>query len=207
MKKSELLQSICEISTQLEMAIDSIEFVRSKRIDEINSNLNIIITDIINQWIQPENYIENKIQFCWNCHQKISLIKKRIDSWMVSWLIKAYNFVIKNQRQLFQIQEIWLNSIEYWKLNNLVRFWLLYKDEWMNIWVYWVPRRTVSKFLAWEWKVAEYYQTDPTKKEWEEGRRFMSKNRITINEIPSVWDLKKQFWEKLVEYEWNELFE
>lgn len=207
MKEKEILQRIWEISRQLETTIDSVDFVKSERIDEIYWNLNLLMVDIMTQWIQVENNIENWIQFCWNCHQKVSLRKMRIDSWMVSWLIKAFDFVMKNKRQLFQIQEIGLIPQEYSKLNHLVRFWLLYKSEWMNVWVYWVPRRTVSKFLSWEWKVAEYYETDPTKKEWEEGRRFMSENRITINEIPSIWQLKKQFWEKLVEYEWNELFE
>lgn len=198
MKKQDLLNRLSWVLKRTERSIFYFK---------IYQELSVIISDLSIEWIEVENFIQNKIQFCWNCHQKVSLRKKKIDLWMVSWLIKAFNFVMKYKRQTFQIQEIDLNPQEYSKLNNLVRFWLLYKSDDMWIWEYWVPRRTVSRFLAWEWKVAEFYKTDPTKKEWEEGRRVMSEKRITIHEIPSVSELRKLYWESLTEYEWNEDFE
>lgn len=205
MKKQDLMQRLWEITQKAERSAEIMPF--REDIKEIYINLKEILMDLSLDWIQVENFVENEIQFCWHCHQKISLRKKRIDKWMVSALIKSFNFVMKNKKQHFQIQEIWLSPIEYGSLNHLVRFWLLYKSNDLKRGEYWIPRKTVSKFLKWEWKVAEYYETNPTKKEWEDWRRFMSEKRITINEVPSIWDLRKQYWETLVEYEWNEEFE
>jgi len=205
MKQINLMQRLWEISKQAEISSEIIPF--REDIKQIYIDLKELIMNISLEWLEIEPVIKNDIQICWCCHQKISLRVKRIDKWMITALIKVYNFVMRNKRQYFQIQEIGLNPIEYGSLNHLVRFWLLFKWSDLKRWEYGIPRKTVSKFLQWEWKVAEFYSTDPTKKEWEHGRREMSEHRISINEIPSIADLRKQFWETLVQRIWNEDFE
>lgn len=205
MKQIDLMQRLWEITQKAEQSAEVTPFRQD--IQDLYISLRELIMDLSLEWLEIQDFVENEIQFCWHCHQKISLHKKRIDKWMVTALIKVFNFVMKNKRQYFQIQEIWLNPVEYGSLNHLVRFWLLYKSWDLKRWEYGIPRKTVSKFLAWEWSVAEFYETNPTKKEWEKGRREMSENRITINQIPSISELRKKFGEKLTEYSWNEEFE
>jgi len=207
MKKNEIVKFLEDTHSKLQESTYWKWFVSSPLIMDFVHKIEDFALKLDDESIQIETIVENDIQFCGSCGQKVSLRKMRIDSWMISWLIKCFNFVMRNKVQWFQIQEIDLIPQEYSKLNHLVRFWLLYKNWEMKNGEYWVPRKTVSMFLAWEWRVSEFYETDPTKKEWEEWRRFMSEKRISIEEIPSVWELKEQFWEKLVEYEWNEDFE
>lgn len=207
MRKVEIVKFLEETHSKLQNECYWRGFVSSAVIMEYVHKIEDFEMKLYEASIQVETIVDNDMQFCGSCGQKVSLRKMRIDSWMISWLIKCFNFVMKNKVQWFQIQEIDLIPQEYSKLNHLVRFWLLYKNSDMKNGEYWVPRKTVSQFLSWEWNVSESYETDPTKKEWEEGRRFMSEKRISIEEIPSVWDLKEQFWNKLVEYEWNEDFE
>ena len=140
------------------------------------------------------------IERCECCNQKITKRRKRIDSTMISGLIKCFEYGMETDKTVFQMKYVKLNKVEYWVINNLVRFWLLYKNDSMIKWEYWIPKTTVSKFLKWEWSVAEYYETDPTIPEWEEWRRIMSEERITINDIPSIKKLREVFWEWLTEY-------
>jgi len=207
MKIKQLIDELWELSRKIEHESWSKAFISNSETVKWYWRLVSILGELWSEWIQIESIVENWIQFCWSCRQKVSLRKKRIDKAMVSALIKSFNFVIAKQEQTFQIQEIWFTPIEYWVVNHLVRFGLLYKnwDFWQ--WVYWVPRKTVSQFLSWKWNVAEYYETDPTKQEWEEWRRVMSEKRIYISEIPSVSDLQKEYWKWLTQYEWNENFE
>lgn len=207
MKTSDLENKLVWIFDRLWNSFSWKWFVSRDILEEIQISLWDIVVEIRNEGIQVSEVTVNWMQLCWSCHQKVSLRKKRINRGIVSWLIKCFNFVMKDKLQWFQISEIDLTPQEYAELNHLVRFWLLYKSEGMKAWEYWVPRKTVSKFLKWEWRVAEYYETDPTKKEWEDGRRTMSEKRILISEVPSIKNLRDQFGDHLTEYVWNEDFE
>lgn len=208
MQSKEIQSSINAIRERMQRHSISKAFIARDEVLSWESDIQDLLDKIQEDGIQvAESYEENGMQFCGSCTQKISLRKMRIDSGMISGLIKCFNFVIQNNVQGFQIQEIDLIPQEYSKLNHLVRFGLLYKQADMKNGEYWVPRKTVSRFLAGEWNVAEFYETDPTKKEWEEWRRVMSEKRISIHEIPSVKELQKQFGDHLTEYLWNEDFE
>ena len=201
MKQDEIRIALWEIRRKIDMQTVGVWFVPVASVQQIHDEIYKLSRKISEEWIQIDStYEENGIQFCWACNRKVWKMKKSIDKTMVSWLIKAFNHVMENKSQTFMISEINLNKIEYWVLNHLVRFWLLYKSEWMKRWEYWVPRRTVSRFMRWEWAVAKYFIQDPTKKE---DQREMSEERIYISQVPSVDTLIQEFWINLVSYEYN----
>lgn len=201
MNKQELIVSLSEIYENMKRESSSKAFIQNSKVDIWADVIWSLTTQLNEFWIDSEeNYEENGIQFCWSCNQKVSKLKKHIDKTMISGLIKAFDYVMKNQTQTFMISELPLNRVEYWVLNHLVRFGLLYKSSDMKRWEYGVSRRTVSKFMKWEWAVAKYFIQDPTK---QEDQREMSEERIFISDIPSVANLREEFGDTLVSYEWN----
>ena len=145
------------------------------------------------------------IQRCWCCNQKVAKRKEMFSKAMCSAAIKAFEYAVKNMVQFVNIRDLKLTNVEYTKMNSLVRFWLAYKNANMKTGEYWIPRKRIQRFLNGERTVAAYYWNDPTKDRLES--RTMSKERITINEVPSFEDLCSELWNRLTMYEWNEDFE
>lgn len=207
MKEIDIRKKLKDLQSRLNYASMWKGFVPSPTVQEISNEIYELMTKIKTEGVQWEVFVENGIQFCESCRQPISIRKTRIISAMISGLKKWYDHVMKNWTQTFMIRDLDLETKEYSVLNHLVRFGLLYKEEWFRAGEYGVRRKLVSKFFKWEWKVSVYYETDPTKREWEEWRRTMSEERISIDEIPNVKELRDLYGDKLTEYEWNENFE
>lgn len=207
MEQNEITKELLGISQKLYSESSSKAFVSRDVIISIAENLDKLRSEILASWVHIWKYIKNWVEYCWNCNQKVSKMRVRFNSPMLRAVIKAFNYAVKNNRQIINISDLNLWNSEYSQFNHVVRFWLAYKTEDMKGWEYWIPRKRIYDFLQWEFLVAEYFLQDPLKKEWEEWRRTMSDNRISVNEVPSVEALKRQFWERLTEYEWNNDFE
>jgi len=150
------------------------------------------------------SYEEHWIQRCSNCTQKVAKKTTRFWKNMFTWWLKLREHAVKNNLQIVNMKNIDLNKYEYWRINHLVRFWLAYKNESMWRGEYGIPRKTRSKFLKWDRKVAEYFLTDPTIQEWQPWRRVMSENRITVYEVPSVRKLSEMTDWNFSDFERNE---
>lgn len=145
------------------------------------------------------------MQRCSCCNQKIAKRKEMFSKVMLTAAIKAFEYAVKYNTQTVNIRELWLNNIEYTKMNSLVRFGLAYKNDSMKVGEYWIPRKRIRQFLDGEWTIASHYWNDPTKDRSE--AREMSTDRIRIDQIPSIEKLRSIMWMKLSEYQWNNDFE
>lgn len=147
------------------------------------------------------------VQRCENCNQKVWVRRRSIDKCIFTWWLKMREYAVKHNKQFVEMKEIkWmLSQSEYCNLNNLVRFWLAYKNHTTD--GYWIPRKRRQDFLNGERTVAEYYDEDPTIVKNEEWRRKMSESRITVNQIPNIESVKKQTSWNFSSYTWNELFD
>jgi hypothetical protein len=72
---------------------------------------------------------------------------------MISWLFKALEYYKRIWLEVFEKKNLWLSNIEYVLFSYLVQFWLLYKDDTMWVWVYWIPIKRVLDFIKWDFKV------------------------------------------------------
>lgn len=61
-------------------------------------------------------------------------------------------------------------------------------------------RERVSDFLHGGREVAKYYLNDPTKKEGDPAKRIMSEERITINEVKGIQELRDETDGKFTKY-------
>ena len=127
-----------------------------------------------------------KIYQCPCCWVKQVHYKVHISKIHIQILMKVRAYCFNNWIHEFKIKdldnELWLSKTEYWNLNVLCRFGLLYRktdDEWKRIkgW-YWINIWTTDKFIKNEWKVAAYYTRNVQNKTHE-----LSEERITINQV------------------------
>lgn len=173
-------------------------------------------TLITSEWVKKldeENleFVLNKNwrQICPNCKRSVAKMKVTFDKDHLSAAIKAFEYAVKNGFQYVQINDIGLTKQEYAKMNRLVKFGLAFRNEeikihWSNIWVYGIPRKRISDFIKWQWTVASCFLQDPTLPEGHENKREMSKTRITVDQVPSVSQLRERLGDHLTTYEWNE---
>lgn len=120
---------------------------------------------------------------------------------------KIFKYCIHYKENTFKIDEldrfVKLTKTDYWNLNTLCRFWLLYrkKDEdgkkvkWGH---YGVPLKRLYEFLTCKYAIAKYYTRNPNTKE-----NIMSEKRVFANEIPKYQTIIDQetFLPLFVEYE------
>lgn len=138
--------------------------------------------------------MKDKIQVCECCGQKISKKRRRVEKSMITALLKATNYCISTNKKTFKKRDVpSMSPVEYTLITFLVKFGLLYKDATMKPWEFWVPFNRVKSFFTGEWSVAEYYETDPLLREWDEGFRTMSENRLYVHEIPKHSEIVKMF--------------
>lgn len=107
MQSKEIQGKLHSLRERMERQSSSKAFISRDDVVSWEKDITELLDSIIEDGIQvAETYEENGIQYCGSCRQKISLRKMRVDSCMISGLIKGFNFVIKNRRQTFQIMEI-----------------------------------------------------------------------------------------------------
>lgn len=151
--------------------------------------------------------MENNIQTCECCGQKISKKRRRVEKSMITALLKATNYCIHSRQRTFKKRDVTkMTPVEYTLITYLVKFGLLYKDATMKPGEFGIPFTRVKKFFSWEWSVAEYFETDPLLKEGDNGYRVMSENRLYVHEIPKHSQIVKDFPSTL-EYLKNSTFE
>lgn len=126
---------------------------------------------------------------CWSQikYQKISFSKsfipplQKILDYMVDWKKNTWE-----HKKFFNIKDLNLTHTEYWNLNRIANFGLLFRDtdadgNKIKHGTYWVPQKRIFDFLNWDWKVAQYYVVKSTTKE-----RIVSKTRINVDQLPEV---------------------
>lgn len=137
---------------------------------------------------------------CTRCGQSIAKRKVMFASALAGALVKAYFKASEKQSQTIIISELQLNHSEYTRINDLVRFGLLYRQEGMQHGEYGVPRKRVAEFLNNQWPVAAYFYKNPVTKENE-----MSTERIYFRDVPSVAELVEKCGPKLTSYIQNDV--
>jgi len=135
-----------------------------------------------------KNYFEN-CDICWSMikYQKISFSRsfipplQKILDYVVDWKKNTWE-----HKNIIKITDLNLTHTEYWNLNRIANFGLLYRETdlgWNKIkhGIYWVPQKRIFDFLNWDWDVAQYYVIKSTTKQ-----RTLSKTRIKVNQLPEV---------------------
>lgn len=169
------------ITRKVQLALDAYE--GGHMVKKITSDGKTIIVRVYDQ--SRENDLEEGVQYCNHCNQKVSYSTRRFDRSMVTGLIKMFEYCCKNKKNKVAISDLDLSTTEYTSVNHLVRFGLAYKSE-NKAGIYELPMTRVNDFLSGRWKVAAYYITDPTKSNDDPDKRVMSQDRILIDEVPNI---------------------
>lgn len=161
--------------------------------EEFGKNFDLIEDAPVSPEIDGDN--------CLRCGQSIAKRKVVFGGGLVGALIKAYFYASEKQKQVVRISELNLNNIEYTRMNDLVRFGLLYKSgEKTEYGEYGVPRKRIAEFLNDKWPVAKYFYKNPLT-----GEHEMSEERIYFSMVPSTAKLVEQYGEKLTAYIHNDI--
>jgi len=134
-------------------------------------------------------------QPCPTCGQNVAKRKVVFHRNMVTGLVKAMKNCAQRQSSQFRISDLDLTNSEYARMNDLVRFGLLFKTEAMGNGVYGLPYSRVDEFLSGEYSVAQYYWHDPLT-----GENEMSHDRLFVGQVPGVLELQREMGIKLTEY-------
>lgn len=137
---------------------------------------------------------------CTQCGQSIRKRKVMFASALSGAMIKAYFKASEKDSPTVLISDLQLNHSEYTRINDLVRFGLLYKGETMRHGEYGVPRKRIAEFLNNQWPVSEYFYKNPVTKENE-----MSEKRIFFRDVPSTAEVVEKYGPKLTEYIQNDI--
>lgn len=137
---------------------------------------------------------------CKRCGQNIAKRKVTFASALTGSLIKAYFYSKEKGVHTVKISDLQLDHSEYNRMNDLVRFGLLYKGEDMGTGEYGVPCKRIADFLNNQWTVAKCYYKNPITKQNE-----MSQERIYFRDVPSTAELIQQYGEKLTSYVRNDV--
>lgn len=185
------LDSICDSMNSESRSRAFVEWSRviewEKQIRTLTSQINAF--DVTTQ----RKYEENWIEFCSTCHQKVSIKRQRMCKEMLSWLLKAIHHCRVTKEKTFLRKEVKFTNVEYAVFAFLVKFWLLYRNDSMKTWEFWIPFKICAEFFKWERSVLEYYDIDPSKKKWTEWYKTNSETRVFIHEIKSHDEILKQF--------------
>lgn len=195
MNKGKLIEDLKIISTQMNHITNWVWFVNAEKVKGIENNISFLISELEIQGIDIETVpkIEHWIEFCPMCNQKISLKRRRLEKTMIIALIKAVDYCKHNRLKTFHKKDVLLNPVEYTLITFLVKFWLLYKSDDMVTGQFWIPFKRVSEFIQNKWSVAEFYDTNPLFKEWQDWFRTMSENRIYFKDIKSHDEILKDY--------------
>lgn len=182
--------------------VDHIDWKINDSVIHVSSDDYIVKVQIIKKHKGTE-WLDEWVQKCDHCHQKVSLRKVIFTSVFLSAIDKAYRRAKKNATWSVQISEIWLTPIEYSRFNDLVRFWLAYKDKSDKRWIYRLPMQRICQFMNGEWNVASYFLTDPTKTNDDPMKRIMSDERIPVTKVPNSYEILTRTNETMSEYYQN----
>lgn len=214
MERLELLKTLADIYASMQRESSSKAFIDSSRVNvwggliwklisEINEFWEICLTNEESNFVKK--YEENGIEFCSTCNQKVSLRRRRMEKSMITALLKAINYCRANNLKTFYKKDINMTPVEYTLITFLPKFWLLYKNDDMIAWEFWIPFKICAEFFNWERTVMEYYEIDPTKKAGELWYKINSESRLYFKDIPKHSELVKTF-PSTIEYLWNNNF-
>ena len=133
---------------------------------------------------------------CELCGHNIAKRKVTFCSALASAALKAYLHAYETNAKFVKIRELNLTTSEYARMNDLVRFGLLYKngEEAVNG-EYGIPKERLHAFFNNKYTVSAHYLKNPITKENE-----MSEERIYFKDVPKVQDVIDKFGVKLTEY-------
>lgn len=209
MKTSELIQAIETLSNRIESISWQKAFTDMQTALSYHQELKNILLELKEKWIEWESwkYEENWVEFCSCCGQKVSLKRRRIERSMITALLKAIHYCRKSWKKTFHKKDVsTLSPVEYTLIAFLPKFGLLYKSENMVPWEFWIPFKICAEFFSWVRDVLEYYDIDPTKKEWEKWFKVNSESRLFFKDIPKHSDIVKDF-PSTIEFWANNTFE
>lgn len=139
---------------------------------------------------------------CNACGQRIAKRKVMFASALTGALIKAFFRACEKDTDTVIMGDLQLNHSEYNRMNDLVRFGLLYRSkETMRNGEYGVPKKRIREFLNNQWPVAAYFYKDPVNDVNE-----MSEQRIFFRDVPNVAEVVQTYGNKLTEYVPNFMF-
>lgn len=132
------------------------------------------------------------VDVCESCWSKIKYQKVSFSKSFIPALQKILDYVVEwkknnwEHKNIIEISDLNLTHTEYWNLNRIANFGLLYRETDENgnkikHGTYWVPQKRIFDFLNGDWKVARFYVVKSTTKE-----RRLSKERIIVDQLPEV---------------------
>lgn len=146
-------------------------------------------------------------QKCPFCNQNIDQRKVTFSKNHASALKKWFDYCSANKTNHFTIKDLNLNHSEYANINNLVRFGLAYRQDGKKWWLYFLNMKRASEFFHSKRSVAEYYLDDPTMEEGDPGKRTMSNERIYINDVKSIAEIRDATSWLFTSYYYNEVLQ
>lgn len=132
---------------------------------------------------QNDTNFEEWVDTCPYCNRKTSLRKVFFCSTLVSAMQKWYDRCKKHATNICPVWKIGLDPKQYARFNDLVRFWIAFKTKEMKAGQYGLNLWRICDFIHGQRTVAEYFMTDPTKKNWDPQKRIMAESRITIDQV------------------------
>lgn len=138
-----------------------------------------------------------KKESCPTCGQNVSKRKVTMNKILVSAAAKFCHAAIEQKTNVIKLRNVLLTNSEYARVNDLVRFGLLYKNADMFNGEYGVPIERIQKFIAGEHFVAEYFLTNPLAPN---DPVEMSANYVSVNEIKGITELMEELGPKVTEY-------
>lgn len=145
--------------------------------------------------------MQKEIVPCPHCGQNVG---KRVVYFARCLAGAAYKALVKSHEDnvnVVQIGKLKLTTSEYARMNDLVRFGLLYKESYMSGGEYGVAKERLQKFFDGNYTISEYYTVDPLTQEIE-----MSVNRVSIYQVPNSQELIEMYGIKFSSYIPQKLF-
>jgi len=127
---------------------------------------------------------------CWIERKQYKVSFSKIHLEILLKVLRYCKFIKNNEFNIKDLDEMFkLTKTEYWNLNVLIRFGLLYRPEHKKQWHYWLPTKRAIWFIKWKYLIHEYYWRDSITKEIE-----YSENKIRIDQIKQYKEFLQDNW-------------
>lgn len=146
--------------------------------------------------------MQKEIIPCPTCGQNIGKRVVHFAKCLASAAYKAFVEADRLKCNVVAIKSLKLTTSEYARMNDLVRFGLLYREDYMENGYYGVAKERIAKFFTGQATVPEFYIVDPVKKTVD-----LSHTRITIYQTPNTQDLIEMYGKKFSSYLPTSLFD
>lgn len=131
-----------------------------------------------------------KCDCCWITRKQYRVNFSKMHLWILFKVLKYYKHTWKHIFTIKELDEVEkLSKTEYWNLNVLIRFWLLFRPEETKGGHYWVNTERAVAFIKWKWEVAQHYWRDSITKEWK-----VSEHRIKVHQIKQYKKFLSDNW-------------